>query len=105
MAGLIERYAKTAMTLKQRAGIVDGKPTWNETDCLGMILDFTSRDIGYFGSIQNGKIFLIPPLPFVPELPGMMLCGGSEYEIKGIKTYRNLRGILLGYRIAVAGAS
>lgn len=104
MAGIIEKHAKTAMTLKQRSGIVDGKPTWSSTDCLGMVLDYTSSDVGYFGAIKNGKIFLIPPLEFTPTLPGKMLCGGVEYEIKGIKTYRNLKGVLIGYRMAVAGA-
>ena len=38
MAGIIEKHAHTAMTLKQRSGIVDGKPTWDSTDCLGMVL-------------------------------------------------------------------
>ena len=105
MPGIIERYAKTAMTLKQRSGIVDGKPTWSSTACVGMVLDFTKSDLEYFGAIQNGKIFLVSPLDFTPTLPGMMVCSGVEYEIKGIKTYRNLRGVLLGYRMAVAGAS
>ena len=105
MAGIIERYAKTAMTLKQRSAIVDGKPTWSSTACLGMVLDYTGRDIDDFGAIKNGKIFLVAPMAFTPALPGMMLCDGVEYEIKGIKTYRNLKGVLLGYRIAVAGAA
>ena len=104
MAGLIEKHAKTAMTLKQRDSIVDGKPTWTETPCLGMVFDFASSDVAEFGAIKNGKIFLVAPLASAPTLPGMMLCDGVEYEIKGIKTYRNLRGVLLGYRIAVAGA-
>ena len=104
MAGLIEKHAKTAMTLKQRVSVVDGKPTWAETPCRGMVLDFTARDTGYFGAIQNGKIFLVVPLPFTPTLPGKMLCDGVEYDIKGIKLYRNLRGVLIGYRMAVAGA-
>ena len=63
MAGIIEKHAKTAMTLKQQSGIVDGKPTWSSTDCLGMVLDYTGSDVGYFGAIKNGKIFLIPPPP------------------------------------------
>lgn len=105
MAGIIEKHAKTPVTLKQRSAIVDGKPTWSSTDCLGMVLDYTARDIGDFGAIKNGKIFLVPPLGFTPTLPGMVLCEGKEYEIKAVKTYRNLKGVLIGYRIAVAGAA
>ena len=29
----------------------------------------------------------------------------KEYEIKAIKTLRNLRGVVLGYRIVAAGGS
>lgn len=80
------------MTLRQMSGIVDGKPTWSDTSCRGIVLDFTNSDLDYFGAIKNGKIFLVAPLSFTPTLPGMMICDGFEYEIKGIKTYRNLRG-------------
>ena len=105
MPGLIDRHARTPLTLRQRAGIVDGKPTWREYSCRGMILDFSARDIDYFGAIRNGKIFLVAPFEITPELPGTIVFGGREYDIKGIKTYRNLRGVLYGYRMAVAGAS
>ena len=103
MAGIIEKHANTTVTLKQRSAIVDGKPTWSSTECLGMVLDYTARDIDDFGAIKNGKIIFIPPLAFTPALPGMIQCNGVDYEIKAVKTYRNLKGILLGYRIVVAG--
>lgn len=105
MAGIIEKHAKTAATIKQRCGISDGKPVWSNTDCLVMALDYTARDIGYFGALNNGKIFLVSPLESTPTLPGKIICDGTEYEIKGIKTYRNLKGVLIGYRIAVAGGA
>lgn len=105
MAGIIERNAKTPAVIKQKVSIVDGKPTWNSTPCVCMVFDFTQADIQYFGAVQNGKIFLVSPLPNPPKLPGMIVLDNIEYDIKGIKIYRNLKGELLGYRIAVAGAS
>ena len=105
VAGIIEKHAKTAATLKQRSGISDGKPIWSGSSCTVMELSYTRSDVERFGTIANGKIFLVSPLPFTPTLPGRIVCGGVEYDIKGIRTYRNLKGVLIGYRMAVAGAS
>ena len=104
MAGIIEKHAHTEIKLRQRRGIFDGKPLWGETDCLCMVLDFTSRDRTYFGTVQNGKVFLVAPFGSAPALPGVIVFDGREYEIKSIKTYRNLRGVLVGYRMVAAGA-
>ena len=93
------------MTLKQRGGISDGKPVWTSVLCNGFTLDMTQADVEYFGRIKDGRIFLIAPLRSVPALPAMIVCDGREYEVKGIKTYRNLKGELLGYRMAAAGGA
>lgn len=105
MPGIIQKYAKNPLVIRQAPVIVDGKASYqNEIPATGMIFDFSQRDIDYFGSIQNGKIFLVAPLAETPSLPGQIVHDGISYEIKGVKTYRNLKGRLLGYRIAVMGA-
>lgn len=105
MAGIIERNARDQAVIKQRIGISDGKDVWADVQCRCFSLDFEQSDKEYFGAIQNGKIFMVAPLGTNPHLPGMILHNGIEYEIRGIRTYRNLKGVLLGYQIAVAGAS
>jgi len=105
MAGLIERNAKNIISLKQRTGISDGKPVFGTAvSCLAMIFDFRQSDKNEFGSIQNGKIFLIAPLSSPPALPGFVSCDGNDYEMKSVKILRNLKGVVLGYRVAAAGA-
>lgn len=105
MAGIIKKNAKTTAVIKQCCSIVDGKPVWTTISCLCLVFDFTQADIQYFGAVQNGKIFLVAPLKNHPQLPGMIVLDNVEYDIKGIKIHRNLKGVVLGYRIAVAGAS
>lgn len=104
MAGIIEKYAQNSVTIRKRVGIVDGKPEWAEFEALAIMFDFTQSDIDYFGSVKNGKVFLVSPaIEQAPELPGQVIHEGKCYDIQGVKTYRNLKGKLLGYRIAVAG--
>ena len=104
MAGIIERNARDQATIRQRIGITDGKDVWGDVQCRCFVLDFEQSDKEYFGAIQNGKIFMVAPMATDPQLPGRILHNGEEYEIRGIRTYRNLKGVLMGYRIAVAGA-
>lgn len=106
MAGIIERNARIRLTLKQRSGISDGKPTWSGISCRGFFTDMTQADFEYFGRIRNGRIFFVAPFAgTAPKLPAMIVCDGVEYEVQGIRTYRNLQGVLLGYRMAVAGGA
>ena len=104
MSGVIEKYARNSITIRKRVGIVDGKPEWEEFGAIAMIFDFTQRDMDYFGDVKNGTVFLVSPtISQAPELTGQVVYDGKCYDIQGIKTYRNLKGQLLGYRIAVAG--
>lgn len=104
MSGIIEKYAQTPVTIRKRVGIVDGKPEWEDFGGLAIIFDFSQRDLDYFGDVKNGSIFLVSPtISQAPDLPGQILCDGKCYDIHGVKTYRNLKGKLLGYRIAVVG--
>ena len=103
MAGMIEKNARLEFTLKQAGDeISDGKYDWISIPCRGLMLDMRSNDFNLYGT-QDGKVFLIAPLPEEPLLPGFVLYGNKEYEIKAIKTLRNLRGVVLGYRIVAAG--
>ncbi|MDD4817301.1 MAG: hypothetical protein PHI85_04960 [Victivallaceae bacterium] len=104
MPGLIEKNAKIQLTMKQVFAVVDGKTTYTEFVCSGMVFDFTQSDFDYFGTVKSGKVFLVAPLERPPSLPGQIVHDGVAYEIKGIKTYRNIKGVILGYRIAAAGA-
>ena len=105
MAGIIERNARVRAIIKQRMGIEDGKTVWSEVECLCFSLDVEKAGKDYFGSIQNGKVIMVAPMDSTPTLPGFIIYEGVEYEIREIQTYRNLKGVVMGYRIVVAGAS
>ena len=106
MAGIIEKNARLEFTLKQAGDeISDGKYNWISVPSRGLLLDMRSNDFNLYGTLQDGKVFLIAPLPEEPLLPGFIVYGSKEYEIKSIKTLRNLRGVVLGYRIVAAGGS
>lgn len=105
MAGIIERNARFQAIIKQRTEIKDGKAVWSEVECRCFSLDFEQADKDYFGSIQNGKIIMVAPMESAPKLPGFIVYEGVEYEMRGVRIYRNLKGVTMGYRIAVAGAS
>ena len=100
-------YSDTDIIIEQPDSIVDGKQQYTRIPARGRVVDFSQRDIDYFGTIQDGKIFMVAPLELdtPPELPGRIVYDGIEYDIRGIRTYRNLKGVCMGYRIAVAGAS
>lgn len=102
MAGIIEKHAQTPITLKRRTGILDGKPQWSESAALAFVLDFTERDAERFGVLKNAKVFLVAPVDPAPEVPGVVVCDGKTYDIKGVKTYKNLRGVLVGWRVAAS---
>lgn len=101
MAGIIERNAKTPMTLKRRSGIVDGKPSYAEFACRGMLFDFSQADLDYFGKIGTQKTVLLAPLDGVVDTTCKISFDGKEYNISAVKTIRNLKGVLLGYKVVI----
>ena len=104
MAGLIERMAKTAAVLKQPTGtVVDGKVQYTTVNCMVFGMENAQQGFDEYGRIRYGKVFLVAPLATTPVLPGTITVGGVEYTMESITVYRNLRGVLWGYRIAVAG--
>lgn len=105
MAAIIEKIAKTPILIKQESEIRDGKVIWGgDISALAFVMGFTQSDIGLYGTVQNGKIFLVAPTVRVPKLPAIILCNGETFDIKAIKPYRNTKNVLLGYRIAAVGA-
>ena len=62
MAGIIEKIAHTPITIKQEVGILDGKTVrGNDISAVAFIMGFQQSDISLYGTIQNGKIFLVSP--------------------------------------------
>lgn len=106
MPGLIERVAKTAAVLKQPTGTVsDGVVQYSTVDCLVRGFENAAQGFDEYGRVRYGRVFLVAPLASTPVLPGTITVDGVEYEIASVKPYRNLRGVLMGYRIAVAGGA
>lgn len=103
MASIIEKYASENVTLLQGPVIADGKTTFAESiPAKAIVSDFTQADLDYFGRIQHGRIFYVSPLDSPPTLPGQIIWNGVTHDIKGIRIYKNLSGLLLGYKLAAA---
>ena len=81
---------------------MDGKQTYTNIPARGRVIDFSQRDIDYFGTIQNGKIVLIAA-PDIPKLPARIIVEGEIYDLKSVRVCRDLSGRLIGCRCAVAG--
>ena len=104
MAGLIERMAKTPAVLKQPTGtITDGKVQYTTVNCLVFGLENAQQGFDEYGRVHYGKVFLVAPLASTPVLPGTITVDNVEYTMADVMPYRNMRGVLYGYRIAVAG--
>lgn len=105
MSGIIARTAYADVTLLVDTGqIEDGRPLYAKASAKGMIFDFAQCDFVYFGQIKNGKIVLLAPGSGIPTIPGRLMISGVSYDIQGIKTYRSMRGEIIGYRVAVAAS-
>ena len=101
MASIIEKYASEDVTLLQGAVISDGKKTFAKSiPAKAIVSDFTQADLDYFGRIEAGRIFYVSPLDAPPALPGQIIWNGRTFDIKGVRIYKNLSGLLLGYKIA-----
>jgi hypothetical protein len=106
MAGIIERNAKMPMTLRRRTGITDGKPSYDDFPCKGMLFDFNQADLDYFGKISNGTIVsgrkvLLAPLDGVVDTTCRIVIDGEENIIRAVRAIRNLKSEILGYKLAV----
>ena len=103
MPSIIEKYASEDVTLLQGPVIADGKTTFAESiPAKASVSDFSQADLDYFGRIEAGRIFYVSPLDAPPALPGQIIWNGVTHEIQGVRVYKNLSGLLLGYKIAAA---
>ena len=94
------------MTLRRRTGIVDGKPIYADFPCMGMLFDFSQADINYFGAVSNGTIYsgkavLLAPIDGIVDTTCRIVIDGKENAVRAVKTIRNLKSELLGYKLAV----
>ncbi|MDD5596683.1 MAG: hypothetical protein PHV82_01980 [Victivallaceae bacterium] len=79
----------------------DGQSGYAEYSAYALITDFTQRDINRYGTVKNGKIFLLR-CGHEP-LPGSRISSREKtYDIKDIKVCRNLDGETECYRCVVA---
>lgn len=106
MAGLIAKTARIPIIIKQETAVEDGKVVFGrQISALAFVMGMTQADIGLYGTLHNGKVFLVAPTDVEPVLPAVIVCNGEEYDAKAIKPYRNMKNVLLGYRIVVAGGA
>ena len=93
-------HPDTDVIIQQPDAIVDGKQTSTNLPARGRVIDFSQRDVDYFGTVQEGKIILIAP-PDIPKLPARIVAEGVTYDLKSVRICRDLSGRLVGCRCAV----
>ena len=93
-------HPDTDIIIQQPDAIVDGKQTYTNLPARGRVIDFSQRDVDYFGTVQEGKIILIAP-PDIPKLPARIVAEGVTYDLKWVRICRDLSGRLVGCRCAV----
>lgn len=97
-------HPDTDIVIQQPDAIVDGKQTYTNIPARGRVIDFSQRDIDYFGTLKDGRIILVAP-PDVPKLPARIIVEGEIYDLKSVRVCRNLSGRLIGCRCAVVGGA
>ncbi|MGF0036472.1 hypothetical protein [Victivallis vadensis] len=93
-------HPDTDVIIQQPDVIVDGKQTYTNLPARGRVIDFSQRDVDYFGTVQEGKIILVAP-PDIPKLPARIVAEGVTYDLKSVRICRDLSGRLIGCRCAV----
>lgn len=105
MAGLIEKNAKTPITVRVAGEIIDGETSFKNHPALAMVFESSNADIDNYGSVQQEKTFLVSPFDVKPDIPCEIIHDGENYAVKSIKTIRNMKGVLLGYKITTVNGS
>lgn len=103
MPGPIDRYKRETYTIKQRSTIVDGKPTFTETEAHGLSLDLGLDELSVFGQVHRGKVFFVAPLASTPQLPCVIVFDGVEYDVQTVERLMTLGGTLWGYKLVAFG--
>ena len=104
MAGLIEKNAREVYTLRNSSGIIDGKQVWAEKEVRGLSFELQKAEFDASGTVQAEKVFLISPQSDLEgvTIPAQIVRDGAVYDVMSAKTLRNLKGDLLGFRVAAA---
>ena len=105
MAGLIEKNAKTPITIRIAGEIIDGETVFENRSAMAMVFESSQTDSDNYGTVQNTKTFLVAPFDVTPEIPCEIVYNGENYTVKSIKIIRNMKGVLLGYKITSAGGA
>jgi hypothetical protein len=112
MAGLIEKNAKTPITVRVAGEIIDGETSFENHPALAMVFESSQADVDNYGSVidnygtvQQEKTFLVAPFDVKPEIPCEIIYDEENYVVKSIKTIRNMKGVLLGYKITTVNGS
>lgn len=102
---LIGNIAKTPATLKQASGeIIDGEIQWTSYDCFVFQFGSKADNRDEYGTQQERRTFISPPLSVLPTLPARIVVSGVEYELKDIKTMKLTDGKTIGYRFLAVEA-
>lgn len=105
MAGIIEKYATNQITIRIAGEISDGKTSYVDYRAVAMISGEKKADMDNYGTVQDGKTFLIAPNTVEPTIPGEIVFQDETYTIKSVKPIRNIKGVLWGYRVIAAGGA
>lgn len=105
MAGLIEKNAKTPITIRIAGEIIDGEMVFENRPAMAMVFESSQSVSDNYGTVQQEKTFLVAPFDVTPKIPCEIIHDGACYDVKSIKIIRNMKGVLLGYKItSVSGA-
>lgn len=112
MAGIIEKNAKTPITIRIASDIVDGETSFVNHPALAMVFESSISDLNNFGNkidnygtVQHETTFLVSPFGVTPDIPCEIIYNNACYDVKSIKIMRNMKGVLLGYKITSAGGA
>lgn len=98
---MFEDRLQEAVTIRVPDGTFsDGQAAYAEYPGNVLIMDFTRRDIDRYGSIKNGKIFLLR-CASEPEPGSQIIHSGQTYDLKDIKICRDLDENIECYRCVV----
>ena len=105
MAGLIEKNAKTPITIRIASDIVDGETSFVNHAAMAMIFESSELAFDNYGTVQHETTFLVSPFGVTPDIPCEIIYNDACYDVKSIKIIRNMKGVLLGYKITSAGGA
>ncbi len=98
---MFEDRLQEAVTVRVPNGnFSDGQAAYTEYPGYALIMDFTRRDIDRYGSIKNGKIFLLR-CEGEPKPGSRIIHSGRTYDLKDIKICRDIDEQIECYRCVV----